>query len=89
MRHRLESLGRFRAHALGWRIGRDEMRVRCFQIPEFAVQGIVLRIADGGPIVHVIAALMLADNAAQGGQSFPYSRLIFHVPCLHDAYRGG
>ena len=84
MRYRLESLCRLGADALGWRIGCNEILVGGFQLLKLAVQGVVFRIADGGPVFHVITPLMLPDDVAQGGQAFLYGRLFFHVPFLNS-----
>jgi hypothetical protein len=62
LRKRLE---RFSAHALSWRIGREEIRKLCFEINKLLVEPVVLAIADDGCSVLVIQLVVLANFLSQ------------------------
>ncbi len=63
--HAAKGRGRRAAHALGRRIGCDQVRPACLQGLQLAHQDVVLGIADFRRIQHVIAVIVVADRGAQ------------------------
>src|SRR5690606_12131060 len=54
-----------RADALGRRVGRAQLRVRNFQLPELPHVAVVLRVAEGGPIEDVVFVVGAFQDGAK------------------------
>ena len=65
MRHFDEALARLAAHALGGRVGRDQLRMLGLERLQLVHQAIEFGVADLGIVEHVVAVLVIADLVAQ------------------------
>ena len=65
VRHLAKALGRLAAHALGGRVGGDELGVRCLDAFEFVHQRVVGGVADFRRVENVIQVLVAAQFGAQ------------------------
>ena len=63
--HFLEALGGLAAHALGGRVGREQLGMRGFEALELVHQRVVLGVGDFGRVEHVVEMLVAADLVAQ------------------------
>ena len=76
-----ESLERFAADALGWRIGRDEVGKFRFKIDQLLVKPVIFAVADGWRGFLVITPVVFADHPPQLGDSLCRLSLVFgHEP---------
>ena len=80
MPHFDETFAGLAAHALGRRIGRDELRVRRLQLQQLLHQEVEFGIADLGRVQNVIAMLVVADFFAQ---RFDLARRTRWLACCH------
>ena len=65
VRHRLEPLNRPPGHPLGRRIGRDEIRMRRFELLELVEQAIELFVGDFGGVLNVVELLVTANRVTK------------------------
>jgi hypothetical protein len=65
-----ETVAGLAADALGGGIGRNNFRVICFESLEFAQEGVVVRVGNGGTVQNVIKMFVAFDFGAQGGRFF-------------------
>ena len=56
---------RCRAHPLGRRVGRDQLRVRRLQCLQLTQQPVILRIRNRWLIEHIVIVVVLLDGLAQ------------------------
>ena len=66
-----EFLQRRAADALGGRIGREQLRVRGFQVGQFAVERVVFLVGDRRGGLLVITAVVLGDLGAERFDALP------------------
>ena len=64
-----ETVQRRRAHPLGRRIGRDQLRMLLFEILQFPQQAIVLAVADLRIIEHIVTVVVIIDFVPQAGDA--------------------
>jgi hypothetical protein len=65
MSHRPERFERRRSHPQGGRVGRRELGVLRFEVHQLAEQPVVLGIADGRRIEHVVAVVRFLERRTQ------------------------
>ena len=63
--HLDEAFARLAAHALGGRIGRDELRMRGLQLAQLLHQRVVFGIADLGAVEDVVEVLVAPQGLAE------------------------
>jgi hypothetical protein len=60
-----EAFARLAAHALGWRVGRDQRGMLAFQRLQLVDQAVELGVGNLRVVEHVVAMLVVADLLAQ------------------------
>ena len=79
-----EPLARLAAHAFGGRIGRRQLRVPRFQVPELAHERVVFGVGDLGLVEHIVQTLVAAELVAE---LFDFARGIFHGLLIYNLTR--
>ena len=80
MPHFDETFAGLAAHALGRRIGRDELRMRRLQLEQLLHQQVEFGVCDLWVVENVIAMLVVADFFAQ---RFDLARRTRWLACCH------
>ena len=75
MAHRRKRRQRGAAHALGGGVRAAKIGVVAFERLQFAVQAVVVRIADLGARLDIVQAVVAGDFATKEGDAFGYGKL--------------